>query len=107
MQGDAAPFAFNNTAEVKVTQIGHRRIAVTRIENVFKNPEGDYAGRLIEQAGLKGLTRGGAMVSPTHANFIVNTGGAEPEDIIALMQEVRERVLTSCGVLLEPEVHIL
>ena len=73
----------------------------------FKNPEGDYAGRLIEQAGLKGLTRGGAMVSPTHANFIVNTGGAEPEDIIALMQEVRERVLTSCGVLLEPEVHIL
>lgn len=73
----------------------------------FKNPEGDFAGRLIEQAGLKGLTRGGAMVSPRHANFIVNTGGAEPEDIIALMQEVRERVFTHSGVLLEPEVHIL
>ena len=73
----------------------------------FKNPEGDFAGRLIEQAGLKGLSRGKAMVSPKHANFIVNTGGAEPEDIIALMQEVRERVFTHSGVHLEPEVHIL
>lgn len=73
----------------------------------FKNPEGDFAGRLIEQAGLKGLSRGGAMVSPKHANFIVNTGGAEPEDIVALMQEVRDRVFTHSGVLLEPEVHIL
>jgi UDP-N-acetylmuramate dehydrogenase len=63
--------------------------------------------RPIEQAGLKGLSRGKAMVSPKHANFIVNTGGAEPEDIIALMQEVRERVFTHSGVLLEPEVHIL
>ncbi len=73
----------------------------------FKNPEGDYAGRLIEQAGLKGLTRGKAMVSPKHANFIVNTGGAAPEDIVELMQEVRSRVLKQSGVLLEPEVHIL
>ena len=73
----------------------------------FKNPEGDYAGRLIEQAGLKGLTRGKAMVSPVHANFIVNTGGAEPEDILELMREVRDRVLQQTGILLEPEVHIL
>jgi UDP-N-acetylmuramate dehydrogenase len=73
----------------------------------FKNPQGDFAGRLIEQAGLKGLMRGRAMVSPKHANFIVNTGGAAPEDIIGLMQEVRARVLQHTGVLLEPEVHIL
>jgi UDP-N-acetylmuramate dehydrogenase len=73
----------------------------------FKNPKGDFAGRLIEQAGLKGLIRGKAMVSPKHANFIVNTGGAEPEDIIQLMQEVRRRVFAQSGVLLEPEVHIL
>ncbi len=73
----------------------------------FKNPEGDFAGRLIEQAGLKGLTRGKAMVSPKHANFIVNTGGAAPEDIVALMEEVRCRVFAQSGVLLEPEVHIL
>lgn len=72
----------------------------------FKNPEGDFAGRLIERAGLKGLSHGKAMVSPKHANFIVNTGGAIPEDILRLMQEVRERVLRQSGVLLEPEVHI-
>lgn len=72
----------------------------------FKNPAGDFAGRLIEQAGLKGLTMGKAMVSPVHANFIVNTGGAVPEDIIGLMHEVRSRVEQRLGVLLEPEVHI-
>ena len=72
----------------------------------FKNPAGDFAGRLIEQAGLKGLTMGKAMVSPVHANFIVNTGGAVPEDIIGLMQEVRNKVQQKLGVLLEPEVHI-
>jgi len=72
----------------------------------FKNPAGDFAGRLIERAGLKGLTLGKAMVSPQHANFIVNTGGAEPEDIIGLMQEVRHKVQQQSGVLLEPEVHI-
>jgi UDP-N-acetylmuramate dehydrogenase len=72
----------------------------------FKNPAGDFAGRLIEQAGLKGLTFGKAMVSPRHANFIVNTGGAVPSDIIGLMQEIRRKVLQHSGVLLEPEVHI-
>ena len=74
--------------------------------SVFKNPTGDFAGRLIEQAGLKGVTYGKAMVSPQHANFIVNTGGAVPEDIIGLMQEIRRKVLQQSGVLLEPEVHI-
>ena len=72
----------------------------------FKNPAGDFAGRLIEQAGLKGLTCGKAMVSPLHANFIVNTGGAAPEDILGLMQEVRRKVQQQSGILLEPEVHI-
>lgn len=74
--------------------------------SVFKNPAGDFAGRLIEQAGLKGVTLGKAMVSPQHANFIVNTGGAVPEDIIGLIQEIRRQVLQQSGVLLEPEVHI-
>ena len=64
------------------------------------------SGRLIERAGLKGLTCGKAMVSLTHANFIVNTGGAVPEDIIGLMEEVRRKVLQHSGILLEPEVHI-
>ncbi|MGD9949339.1 MAG: UDP-N-acetylmuramate dehydrogenase [Desulfobulbus sp.] len=73
----------------------------------FKNPVGDFAGRLIESAGLKGLVQGKAMVSPKHANFIVNTGGALPEDIIVLMEKVRQTVLRQSGVLLEPEVRIL
>jgi len=72
----------------------------------FKNPQGDFAGRLIEQAGLKGMTVGRAMVSPKHANFIVNTGGAAPEDIVGLMEQVRQKVLAYSGILLEPEVRI-
>ena len=72
----------------------------------FKNPEGDFAGRLIEQAGLKGLRCGQAMVSPTHANFIVNIGGAAPGDIIDLMEQVQQQVFRHSGVLLEPEVCI-
>ncbi len=72
----------------------------------FRNPAGDHAGRLIEAAGLKGLARGDAMVSPRHANFIVNTGRATADDIAALMVEVQERVYRDSGVRLEPEVCI-
>ncbi|HFQ90933.1 MAG TPA: UDP-N-acetylmuramate dehydrogenase [Desulfobulbus sp.] len=72
----------------------------------FKNPAGDHAGRLIEAAGLKGLARGDAMVSPRHANFIVNTGRATADDIAALMVEVQERVYRDSGIRLEPEVCI-
>ena len=73
----------------------------------FKNPAGDYAGRLIEQTGLKGLRVGAAMVSKDHANFIVNTGGATASEIIALMELVQEKVQARAGIFLEPEVHIL
>ncbi len=73
----------------------------------FKNPAGDHAGRLIEAAGLKGLARGDAMVSPRHANFIVNTGRATADDIAALVAEVQERVYRDSGIRLEPEVHLL
>lgn len=72
----------------------------------FKNPPGDYAGRLIEQAGLKGYSHGQAMVSGKHGNFIVNRGGASPEDILALMRVIQERIQAECGILLEPEVRI-
>ncbi len=73
----------------------------------FKNPVNDYAGRLIEATGLKGLRVGGAMVSPEHANFIVNTGGATATDIIRLMRKVQEKVRAKTGIFLEPEVHII
>ena len=72
----------------------------------FKNPPGDYAGRLIEQAGLKGCCRGQAMVSPKHGNIIVNRGGASPEDILGLMRFIQERVRERFGVMLEPEVRL-
>lgn len=75
--------------------------------SVFKNPPGDHAGRIIEELGLKGLRRGGAMISFLHANFIVNTGWATADDILALIHEVRQRVERSCGIHLELEIHVL
>jgi len=75
--------------------------------SVFRNPAGDFAGRLIEQAGLKGRQIGGAVVSEKHANFIVNAGKATAADIEALINEVRATVQQSTGVLLEPEVRIV
>jgi len=73
--------------------------------SVFKNPEGDYAGRLIEAAGLKGRRVGGAMISREHANFIVNTGGASAADIEALMDLAVETVMDMFKVKLIPEVR--
>lgn len=73
--------------------------------SVFANPPGDSAGRLIEATGLKGYTVGGAMVSPIHANFFVNTGSARAADINRLIYEVRARVYEKHGVLLRPEVR--
>lgn len=73
----------------------------------FKNPPGDYAGRLIEQAGLKGLRVGGAMVAVEHANFLLNTGGAKAADLLRLMELVQEKVTAASGINLEPEVHLL
>lgn len=75
--------------------------------SVFKNPRGDHAARIIEQAGLKGHSVGGARLSAKHANFIINEGGASARDIEALIEEVRERVLSASGIELEPEVRII
>jgi UDP-N-acetylmuramate dehydrogenase len=75
--------------------------------SVFRNPEGDYAARLIEAAGLKGERIGGAQVSNKHANFIINTGDASAADIEALVARVQERVEAVSGVRLHPEVRVL
>ena len=77
------------------------------VGSVFRNPPGDYAGRLIEAAGLKGARVGGAMVSPVHANFIINVGGAMAKDVLALMRLVQERVQEMFDVLLQPEILVL
>jgi UDP-N-acetylmuramate dehydrogenase len=75
--------------------------------SVFKNPPGDFAGRLIEAVGLKGETAGGAQISPVHANFITNLGGATAADVTALIRRAQERVERATGKHLEPEVKIL
>jgi len=86
---------------------GKQPAGVASAGSFFKNPQGDYAGRLIEAAGLKGTRHGQAMVSPDHANFIVNTGRATASNIVALMQLVQKRVFQQFGVRLEPEVQIV
>ena len=91
-------------AERKATQPTNRRT----FGSVFKNPdEGPGAGRLIEECGLKGHTIGGARISPVHANFIENAGGATSADALALMAEARRRVYERFGVVLMHEVRFL
>jgi UDP-N-acetylmuramate dehydrogenase len=75
--------------------------------SVFKNPPGDFAGRLIEAAGLKGARVGGAEISTVHANFIVNRGGATASDVLALIERARRTVRETSGIELEPEVRIV
>ena len=75
--------------------------------SIFKNPPGLAAGRLIEALGLKGMRIGGAMISPIHANFVVNVGHATATDVEALMAHVQARVQAAYNVVLEPEVHIV
>jgi UDP-N-acetylmuramate dehydrogenase len=75
--------------------------------SIFKRPKGGYAGALIEQCGLKGYTLGGACVSPKHAGFIINAGGAASADIYRLIRHVQDAVLRNAGVLLEPEIQFL
>ena len=75
--------------------------------SVFRNPPGDSAGKLVERAGLKGERLGGAVISPEHANWIVNTGGATAADIHGLMTMAREEVLRRTGIALEPEVRLI
>ena len=76
--------------------------------SIFKNPPGDYAGRIIEAAGLKGVNVGAVQVSPIHANFLVNLGDdATPRDYLLLIQLVKNRVREVFGLALELEIQVL
>ena len=75
--------------------------------STFKRPVGGYAAALIEQSGLKGFSVGGAQVSEKHSGFVINTGGASCEDVLAVMRHVRETVMADSGILLEPEVRLI
>ena len=96
----------------KIRALLQRRIASQPLNlpnagSVFRNPPDDFAARLIESCGLKGKAVGGAMVSPKHANFIVNTGSATAGDIETLIEAVRDAVRQRHGVQLEREVRIV
>lgn len=87
-----------------------RRVALPKQPNagsIFKNPPGQFAGKLLEECGLKGRRVGGAEVSPVHANVIVNTGGATAEDVKRLMEEMKKAVRERFGVELQPEIQIV
>ena len=75
--------------------------------STFKRPEGFFAGKLIEDAGLKGYKIGGAEVSTLHAGFIINSGDATSKDILDLIEFVQKTVKDKYGVMLEPEVKII
>lgn len=98
--------------EAKMDELNGRRVAKQPLEypsagSTFKRPPGNFAGTLIEKAGLKGFTVGGAQVSAKHAGFIINTGGATASDVLALIRTVQAKVMAASGVSLEPEVLIL
>ena len=75
--------------------------------STFKRPQGGYAAELIEKSGLKGTRVGGAMVSPKHSGFVVNTGNATAADVLKLMELVQKRVFETFGVVLQPEAEIV
>ena len=75
--------------------------------STFKRPKGYFAGALIEEAGLKGMTIGGAQVSQLHAGFIINLGDATCRDVLELITLVQQRVWENSGVKLEPEIRVI
>lgn len=97
----------DQVSEYKVKRRQTQPMGVYSAGCIFKNPSGDSAGRLIDQAGLKGCSQGGAFVSLIHANFICHKGNASAEDIYALIQVVREKVETQTGISLELEVNLI
>jgi len=93
--------------ELSARRIEKQPLSFPSAGSFFKRPHNHFAGKLIQDAGLSGLTLGGAQVSPLHAGFIINTGGATATDIIDLMEIIKNTVFEEFGILLEPEVRII
>jgi UDP-N-acetylmuramate dehydrogenase len=104
--GDRAS-AVKRIKEIANERIAKQPLAQPNTGSIFRNPANDHAGRLIEAAGLKGATEGGAMVSTKHANFIVNVGDASATDVKRLMERCQQEVREKYGVELIPEVELV
>lgn len=110
----AIRLTYGNPTEIKskMDELKGQRIAKQPLEfpsagSTFKRPQGYFAGKLIEEAGLRGYTIGGAQVSEKHCGFVINRGNATADDIFCLITHIRDRVLQTSGVTLEPEVCML
>ncbi|MFD0588058.1 UDP-N-acetylmuramate dehydrogenase [Paenibacillus sp. GCM10027627] len=102
-EGDKAEITAN-MASYKERRLRTQPLQMACAGSVFRNPPGDFAARLIQEAGLKGYSIGEAQVSELHANFIVNTGTATARDVLALMSHIQSTVEQRFGVKLVPEV---
>lgn len=103
----ADPTALLATAEGYTAHRKRTQPPGASLGSMFKNPPGDYAGRLIEAAGLKGTQIGGVIISPLHGNFFVNTGGGTAADYLGLVRLAQESVRAQFGVDLELEVEVI
>ena len=99
--------AVRRIKEMANERVAKQPLAQPNTGSIFRNPPGDHAGRLIEAAGLKGAREGGAMVSPKHANFIVNADHASAADVRSLLIRCQEEVMRQFGVQLRPEVELV
>lgn len=95
------------TAELARKRREKQPLSLPSAGSTFKRPEGHFAGALIEQAGLKGASVGGAQVSKLHAGFVVNTGGATAKDVAGLVKRIQDEVYRMSGVMLEPEIRMV
>lgn len=105
-QDDPAAIA-ERVADLSARRNAKQPVSYPSAGSTFKRPAGGYAAALIEQSGLKGFKVGGAEVSEKHSGFVINTGGATCEDVLAVMRHVREKVYADSGILLEPEVRLI
>jgi UDP-N-acetylmuramate dehydrogenase len=104
LQRGSAPAALARIDELNRKRWASLPSGLPNAGSIFRNPPGDFAGRLIEAAGLKGARRGAAEISQKHANVIVNLGGARADEVLALMLDARAAVRRAFGVELEPEL---
>ncbi len=96
-----------NVMRLKEARVSKQPLEYASAGSTFKRPEGAFAGKLIQDAGLAGFQVGGAVVSPKHCGFVVNVGGATAVDVMAVIRETQKRVKGSSGYELEPEVIFL